>query len=233
VIAGACILVTWFIMAKVVPTFMNILDGLDTKLPPLTLMVRKVSTLAANPHVVIGLLVTIITLAYGFTQYRKTPQGQYRTDQLMLRVPVFGPLLRTFILARVSRGLAVMLRNGIPLDDALNITSGLAANEVYRRHFREIRRQAIDGQKMFPVMAAVPRDFPEQYWLQFRAAEEKAKLKETLNYLGEMYNDEVTSAVESLTATLEPFLMIFLGGVVGVIVVSVFLPMTTMMEALQ
>jgi type IV pilus assembly protein PilC len=233
VIALACLLVTYFIMAKVVPTFMGILDGLNTELPPLTLMVKKVSGLAANPYITVALIASVVGLTYAVMQYRKTPSGRYRTDEVALRAPVFGPLLRTFILARVSRGLSVMLRNGIPLDDALQITGGLAANEVYRKHFQEIRRQAIDGQKMFPVMAAAPAHFPEQYWLQFRAAEEKAKLKETLDYLGEMYNDEVTNAVESLTATIEPFLMIFLGGVVGVIVVSVFLPMTTMMQALQ
>lgn len=64
-------------------------------------------------------------------------------------------------------------------------------------------------------MAYHPKQFPEQYWLQFRAAEDKSKLKETLNYLGEMYNDEVTTQVEGLTTAIEPILIVFLGGVVG------------------
>ena len=177
----------------------------------------------------VGVIVGIVLL---FRWYRSTPDGHYRIDEWILRLPLVGPMTRTFILARVSRGLSVMLKNSIHLDDALSITAQLAANDVYQKHFREMRAQAIDGLPMFPVMAGHPKQFPEQYWLQFRAAEDKSKLKETLNYLGEMYNDEVTTQVEGLTTAIEPILIVFLGGVVGVIVVSVFLPMTTMMNSI-
>lgn len=232
IIMAACFIVTYFIMAKVVPTFMGILDGLKAELPPLTKVVKSISELASNPLVTLGVVGVIVGIVLLFRWYRSTPDGHYRIDEWILRLPLVGPMTRTFILARVSRGLSVMLKNSIPLDDALSITAQLAANDVYQKHFREMRAQAIDGLPMFPVMAGHPKQFPEQYWLQFRAAEDKSKLKETLNYLGEMYNDEVTTQVEGLTTAIEPILIVFLGGVVGVIVVSVFLPMTTMMNSL-
>lgn len=233
IIALACIVVTYFIMARVVPTFMGILDGLNAELPPLTRAVRTVSQLAANPIFTVGLLLIVGAIVFAVINYRKTPQGLYATDKAMLNLPVVGPLLKTFTLARISRSLSVMVRNGIPMHEAIRISAGIASNAVYAGHLQEMREIFVKGDKIYPVMMQHEKEFPEQYWLQFRAAEEKNSLPETLNYLGEIYNDEVTSQVESLTTIIEPFLMIFLGVIVGVIVVSVFLPMTTMMNALQ
>lgn len=233
IITLACVVVTYFIMARVVPTFMGILTGLGAELPPLTRAVQAVSNVASNPVFTLGLIAAVVAAVLAVTQYRKTEGGRLKLDGLVLRLPVFGPLLKMFILARLSRSLSVMMSNSIPLDAALKIAGSVAANEVYRRHLLDMQRAVEDGTPMGPVLAQHPREFPEQFSLQFRAAEEKANLKETLKYLGEVYNDEVTSAVESLTSTIEPLLMVVLGGVVGVIVISVFLPMTTMMNALQ
>lgn len=233
IIMIACVVVTYFIMANVVPTFMKILDGLHTPLPPLTQAVRTVSETVSNPLVTLGLIAGIAAGVYSLLEYRKTPKGKLQLDLITLRLPILGPLTRTFILARISRSIAVMLKNGIPLDETLSISASVAANEVYAGHLRAIRSAVIDGNRMYPLMQQHPKDFPEQFALQFRAAEEKANLKETLHYLGEVYNDEVTAAVESLTATIEPLLMIVLGSVVGVIVISVFLPMSSMMNALS
>lgn len=233
IIMAACIVVTYFIMANVVPTFMKILTGMNAELPPITLAVKNFSELVANPVFTLGVIAIIVGLVYAVMQYRKTPAGRLVTDRLLLRAPILGPLMRTFILARLSRAMAVMLKNSIPLADTLLIAASIAANEVYAGHLRDMRTAAINGTRMYPVMIQAPKEFPEQFALQFKAAEEKAKLKETLLYLGEVYNDEVTSAVESLTATIEPVLMIFLGSVVGVIVISVFLPMSAMMSALS
>ena len=178
-------------------------------------------------------MAVIAAIIIAIATYRKTPEGRYVTDQAMLRAPILGPMLRTFILARISRSMSVMLRNEIPMEEALKIAGGIASNAVYERHLKEMRDEFMKGEPMYPVMMQAEKDFPEQYWLQFRAAEEKKGLKETLEYLGEIYNDDVTNQVESITTVIEPVLMVFLGGVVGVIVVSVFLPMTTMMDALQ
>ena len=86
---------------------------------------------------------------------------------------------------------------------------------------------------MYGIVAQYPKEFPEVFGLQFRAAEEKQSLKVTLQFVSDLYESEVQSKVESLGAALEPFLMVFLGGIVGIIVFAVFLPMTTMMDALQ
>lgn len=233
IIGLVCVIVTYFIMARVVPTFMGILDGLKAELPPLTRMVQQVSQLASSPLVTGLLVLGVVGLLLAVRQARRSPAGQYRYDRALLRLPIVGPLLRTFILARVSKGVAVMLRNQIPLDQTLAIASTLAANEVYRRHFLEMRGQTIIGERMFPVMARSPKDFPEAYWAQFQVAEEQGTLTTSLAYLGGMYDDEVTALVEGLTAAVEPLLMIFLGGVVGIVVISVFLPMATMIDALQ
>lgn len=233
IIMLACIIVTYFIMARVVPTFMGILDNLKADLPPLTKAVKNISEFLANPMTTITILGLIGGLTYALIMYRRTPTGRLNTDRALLRTPIVGNIVRTFILARVSRSVAVMLRNNIPIDQALVIAGNVATNEVYARHIATMRDQVINGFPMFPVLMQNPKAFPEQFALQFRSGEERSTLKDTLGYLADIYNDEVTSVVESLTATMEPVLMGVLGSVVGVIVVSVFLPMTTMMDALQ
>ncbi|GGR30544.1 type II secretion system F family protein [Deinococcus ruber] len=233
IIMVACIVVTYFIMGNVVPTFMKILDGLHAELPPLTKAVKAISEVASNPLYTAGILLVLGLTVYSVLQYRKTPAGKLNTDTLLLRLIIVGPLLRTFILARISRSISVMLKNDIPLPETLQIAASIAGNALYAQHMHEICEAALVGNRMYPVLLQYPKEFPEQFALQFKAAEEKANLKETLSYLGEVYNDEVTNQVESLTATIEPVLMVMLGSVVGVIVVSVFLPMTSMMQALE
>ncbi|GGR32662.1 type II secretion system F family protein [Deinococcus ruber] len=233
IIMVACLIVTYFIMSNVVPTFMKILDGLHAELPPITKMVKTVSELASNPLVTLAILLIISGIYFAIRAYRSTPAGKLKTDTLLLRLFVVGPLMQTFILARMSRAIAVMLANQIPLANTLQLSGAIAGNAMYAQHMREVRRAAIDGHKMAPVLMRYPKEFPEQYTLQFRAAENNARLDETLIYLGEIYNDEVTTKVEALTTALEPFLMVFLGVVVGTIVVAVFLPMTSMMQALE
>ncbi|MEW6420116.1 MAG: type II secretion system F family protein [Deinococcota bacterium] len=151
----------------------------------------------------------------------------------MLRMPVFGPLLRGFILARFSRALAVMLRNGVPTVEALQIAAAVAKDEVYRQHIQLMRLNVVEGTPMFSVLLQHPRDFPEAYMQQFRAAEEKSILNNSMVYLGEILNDEVTTSAEGLAAAIEPLMMVALGVVVGVLVLAVFSPMTTMLRALQ
>jgi type IV pilus assembly protein PilC len=233
IIGALCLVVTYFIMAKVVPTFMKILDQLNTPLPPLTAAVKALSDLLSNPYFTVGLLLGLGSLIYGGMQYRKTPRGKLQFDRLMLRLPVVGPLLKTFTLARYSKAVAVMLKNRIPLQDTLTIGSGIASNEVYRALVLEMRAQVIIGEPMWHIMQEHPKAFPELYWSQYRVAEEQQSLPDTLAYLGALYDDEVDSTVEGLTTAIEPFLIMFLGGVVGVIVVSVFLPMATMIGSLS
>lgn len=233
IILVACIGVVYYIMGHVVPTFMDILKGLNAPLPPLTAAVKSVSEVASNPLFTLGIVGVIAGLVYALFQYRKTPAGRYNIDLLTLKAPVLGPLMRTFVLARLSRGIAVMMGNSIPLNETLTIAANIANNEVYRRHILTIRSEVEIGEQMYPVMAAAPKDWPEQFWRQFRAGEEKKNLQPTLLYLGDMYNDEVTMKVEGLTTAIEPILMIFLGGMVGMILMAVFLPMTTMMNSLM
>lgn len=233
IILIVCIGVIYYIMGHVVPTFMDILKGLNAELPPLTLAVKSASELIANPLVALGSITAVAAGIYLLNQYRKTSEGRYNIDRLMLKAPVLGPLIRTFVLARISRGIAVMMGNGIPLDETLTIGASIANNEVYRRYLIAIRSEVELGEQMYPVMAAAPKDWPEEYWRQFKIGEEKKSLQATLSYLGGMYNDEVSLKVEGLATAIEPLLMIFLGGLVGVILVSVFLPMTTMMNSLM
>lgn len=230
VITLACVVVTYFIMARVVPTFMKILTDLNAELPPLTRAVKTVSGVLGNPLFFGGLLLSLIACSYLFRRYRQTREGHLIIDRLMLRLPIAGPLLKTFILARVSRGLSVMLRNDIGILEALDITSQVAANDVYKQHLQEMRSLVQLGRPMHPVLFQYPKEFSEQFALQFKSAEEQATVKDMLQYLSEIYNEEVTSAVESLTTAIEPLMIVFLGTLVALIVASVFLPMTTMMN---
>jgi type IV pilus assembly protein PilC len=226
-------LVSYYITARVVPTFMGILDGLDADLPPLTLAVKAVSELVSRPDFTLLLAGTITFGVLSFNRYRKTPQGKAAVDRLVLRLPVAGNLMRTFILARFSRSFAVMLRNGVPTVEALLICASVAENEVYRKYIHDMRRNHTQGLPMYPVLLAAEKHFPDAYTQQFKAAEEKSILKSNLQYLGDMLNSEVTNQAEGLASSIEPLIMVLLGGVVGILVLAVFGPMTNMIGALQ
>jgi len=172
-----------------------------------------------------GLIVlgAIVFFAVAIVQIRRTNKGKYALDKILLRLPIFGILLRKAAIAKFTRTLGTLVSSGVPILDGLEITAKTAGNKVIERAIYEVRTAVSEGKTISePLMKA--KVFPPMVNHMIAVGESTGALDAMLSKIAEFYDDEVDAAVSNLTSMIEPLLMVFLGGSVGFIVVSMYLP---------
>ena len=218
-IAVICIAV---IMIFVVPTFAKMFTQMGGTLPLPTLFVMKMSNFLAGMG---GLLsgLTIVAFIIALKQVRKTEKGQAVTDRIMLKLPIFGILLKKVAVAKFTRTLGTLISSGVPILDGLEITAKTAGNKVIEYAVLDIRQAVSEGKTLAePLMKA--KVFPPMVTHMISVGEATGALDSMMNKIADFYDDEVDDAVNNLTAMMEPMLMVFLGGSVGFIVIAMYLP---------
>jgi len=218
-IAVICIAV---IMIFVVPTFAKMFTQMGGTLPLPTLFVMKMSSFLAGWG---GLLsgLAIVAVIVAIKQIRKTEKGQAVTDRIMLRLPIFGILLRKVAVAKFTRTLGTLISSGVPILDGLEITAKTAGNKIIEYAVLDIRQAVSEGKTLAePLMKA--KVFPPMVTHMISVGEATGALDSMMNKIADFYDDEVDDAVNNLTAMMEPMLMVFLGGSVGFIVIAMYLP---------
>ena len=161
---------------------------------------------------------------FGFMyMYRRSTKLQYTMDRLLLKVPVVGNVLHNSSIARFARTLAVTFKAGVPLVEALDIVSGATGNQVYEKAVHEIRDDVAVGYQLNVAMKQVNL-FPHMVTQMAAIGEEAGALDTMLFKVAEFYEEEVNNAVDALSSLLEPMIMIFIGGVVGCMVIGMYLP---------
>jgi type IV pilus assembly protein PilC len=218
-IAVICIAV---IMIFVVPTFAKMFTQMGGTLPLPTLFVMKLSSFLAG---IGGLLsgMAIVAFIIALKQIRKTEKGQAITDKIMLRLPIFGILLKKVAVAKFTRTLGTLISSGVPILDGLDITAKTAGNKVIEYAVLDIRQAVSEGKTLAePLMKA--KVFPPMVTHMISVGEATGALDSMMNKIADFYDDEVDAAVNNLTAMMEPMLMVFLGGSVGFIVIAMYLP---------
>ncbi|TET18546.1 MAG: type II secretion system F family protein [Candidatus Cloacimonadota bacterium] len=206
----------------VIPIFANMYSGMGAELPGLTKVIMDISSglrkwwwLAGG--IMVGLF--IITRIY----YR-TSNGRLVIDRLMLRVPVFGDLLRKTALARFSRTLSTLLSSGVNILDALEITAKTSGNKVVENAIMNARASIKEGETIAAPLAVEKQVFPPMVIQMVSIGEATGGIDDMLNKVADFYESEVDQAVENLMAALEPIIIVVLGAVIGVIVVAMYLP---------
>jgi type IV pilus assembly protein PilC len=218
-IAVICIAI---IMIFVVPTFAKMFTTMGGTLPLPTLFVMKMSGFLAGLG---GLLsgLSIVAFIVALKQIRKTEKGQAVTDKIMLKLPIFGILLKKVAVAKFTRTLGTLISSGVPILDGLEITAKTAGNKVIEYAVMDIRQAVSEGKTLAePLMKA--KVFPPMVTHMISVGEATGALDSMMNKIADFYDDEVDSAVNNLTAMMEPMLMVFLGGSVGFIVIAMYLP---------
>jgi type IV pilus assembly protein PilC len=191
-------------------------------LPLPTLFVMKMSSFLAGMG---GLLsgLAIVAFIVGLKQVRKTEKGLAATDKILLRLPVFGVLLKKVAVAKFTRTLGTLISSGVPILDGLEITAKTAGNKVIEYAVLDIRQAVSEGKTLAePLMKA--KVFPPMVTHMISVGEATGALDSMMNKIADFYDDEVDDAVNNLTAMMEPMLMVFLGGSVGFIVIAMYLP---------
>ncbi len=205
----------------VIPIFAKMYQGVGRELPTMTQLVIKISDfmkVAALP-----LLIGFVLLFTIIRRWHKTESGAKAMDPLFLKVPVFGDLIRKQAIARFSRTLSTLLSSGVPIIDALEITAKSAGNWVIEDAILKARVSIKGGENIADPLGKTAV-FPPMVTQMIAIGEASGGLDEMLSKVADFYDAEVDQAVENLTNALEPIIMVVLGGVVGFLVISMYLP---------
>lgn len=224
------ILIMTLIMWKVVPVFQEIFEGLGGDLPVLTKFVIACSNFVRDRWYVV--LAAVVGLVIVFIQWGKTKPGRYQIDSLKLKLPIFGPLLLKVAIARFSRSLGTLMRAGVNILGALEITAKTSGNVVIEEAVNRTRIHIQSGEGITkPLIESGV--FPPMVTRMIEVGERTGALENMLHKIAEYYEDQVDAAVSGLTSLIEPLLIIVLGSIIGLIVISMFLPLIKMLELVQ
>src|SRR5829696_1182737 len=221
------------IMIVVIPQFEQIFIGLlgaGEALPLPTRIVMGISGFLAGWGG-LGLLVGIICSAIGIRTYYKTEKGRWQIDALLLKTPIFGSILRKVAVARFSRILSTLLSSGVPILQSLDITAKTAGNVIIEDAILKVRAGVERGENFVDPLKA-SKVFPHMVGQMIGVGEQTGALDAMLGKIADFYEEEVDSAIADLLALIEPALIAFLGVTIGGIVVSMYLPLFTLIGKL-
>jgi len=217
------------IMVFIIPKFEQMFREMGVELPGLTKGLIMVST---NLHQR-WYLIPIIPFSFfaGYKIIAAIPAGKYALDFLKFKVPVFGPIINKSAVSRFARTLGTLIASGVPILEALNIVRETAGNELMSRAIANIHDSIREGESIAePLRQAKVCD--EMVVNMIDVGEETGDLDKMLMKVADTYDEEVDVAVEGMTTLIEPFMIVFLGGAVGTIVISLFLPLIKLMGSL-
>ncbi len=221
------------IMVVVIPQFEQIFLGLlgpGELLPLPTRIVMAFSNFLAGWGG-LALLVALIGSAVGVNFYYKTPKGRHVIDALLLKAPIFGSILRKIAVARFSRILSTLLSSGVPILQSLEITAKTAGNVIIEDAIMKVRAGVERGESFVEPLKAT-EVFPHMVGQMVGVGEQTGALDAMLGKIADFYEDEVDSAIADLLALIEPALIAFLGITIGSIVISMYLPLFTLIGKL-
>jgi len=216
------------LMIFVIPTFKDMFEQFGSSLPAPTQMVVSLSAFFRGYwYFMVGL---IIALIIAFKATARNEKGRYYLDSFALKLPVFGPLIRKVAVAKFTRTLGTMISSGVPIMDGLDITSRTAGNVIIENAIKSVRSAISEGQSMAEPLGA-SGIFPGMVVQMISVGEATGAMDQMLSKIADFYDEEVDAAVDALTSSLEPILMVFLGGVIGFVVVAMYLPIFKMASA--
>jgi type IV pilus assembly protein PilC len=228
-IVGVAIAVTSILLVFVVPMFQEMFSGSGTALPLPTQILVDISYIVK--HYIIYIILVVIGFVVGFVYFYRTPVGRALVDDTLLKVPVFGGLVKKVAVARFTRTLGTMISSGVPIMDALEITAKTAGNKTVERDVLMTRTGISEGKTLAEPMSQ-SRVFPPMVVQMVAVGEATGNMDAMLNKIADFYDQEVDDAVSALTSLLEPMLMVFLGIVVGGMVIALYLPIFNMADTL-
>ncbi|MFH1018179.1 MAG: type II secretion system F family protein [Pseudomonadota bacterium] len=215
-------IVVAILLGWVIPVFENMFrEFANAELPAATLIVIKISR--SFKAFFLPLVGVIVAGIFGFKYFYATPKGRLATDHFLLKLPIFGSLLRKVAVARFSRTLGTMITSGVPILEALDIVAKAAGNKVIENAIMETRASISEGKTM-----AEPLEesgvFPPMVCQMISVGEATGAMDTMLNKIADFYDDEVDAAVDAMTSLMEPVMMVFLGVIIGGLVVAMYLP---------
>jgi type IV pilus assembly protein PilC len=227
VAGGVITLLLW----KVVPIFATLFAGLGVDLPLPTKIVIALSNFVGS---VFGflILVAFAGVLFGLKVWYGTPQGRFVLDTIILKLPVLGILMRKIAVARFTRTLGTLISSGVPILEGLDITAKTAGNAVVERALQQVRKSLEEGKSLTEPLKE-SEVFPGMVTQMIAVGEQTGAMDAMLQKIADFYEEEVDAAVKDLLTALEPIMIVFLGVVVGGVVISMYLPLFSLIGKLS
>lgn len=213
------------------PQFAGILTQLGGELPLITRILIGISDFLRYQWYLLILIIGITVGSIVF--YYRTPNGQHVIDRFLLKIPIFGTLIQKTSIASFSSTFGLLLKSGVNIIESLEITKGTAGNIIVQDVLSEAKEAVQRGEQISDTLVKHPVVFPPLVTSMIAIGEETGAIDNMLEKIAAFYEREVDEAVDSLTAALEPALIVFLGVVVGFIVAGMFLPMFAIIGSLS
>ncbi|MFA4910786.1 MAG: type II secretion system F family protein [Desulfobacteria bacterium] len=228
-ILGVAVVVVVVLLLFVIPVFQKMFAEFGAALPVPTQIVIKISDILKSS--IIYIAGSLFALGFAFKKFHNTEKGKTIIDDFVLKLPVFGPLIRKAAVAKFTRTLGTMISSGVPILDGLDITAKTAGNKTVERSIYYTKAGISEGRTIAEPLAE-SKVFPPMVVRMIAVGEATGALDAMLAKIADFYDDEVDAAVDTLTAMLEPMLMVFLGVVLGGLVVAMYLPIFKMAAAI-
>jgi type IV pilus assembly protein PilC len=213
--------VTVVLLVFVTPTFEKMFKDFGGAMPgPTQFLIDLSHGLIDNWYLFVGIPISLVAAFKGFVGH---PKGRAAWDAFVLKVPLFGPLVRKIAVARFTRTLGTMISSGVPILDALEIVAKSSGNKTIEKAVLFVRAKISEGKNMASPLADA-KVFPPMVVQMIGVGEATGAMDQMLAKIADFYDDEVDVAVSALTSMIEPFMMVFLGGVVGGFLVAMYLP---------
>lgn len=224
------IIMLMVLFSFVLPKFEEIFTGMDVELPPVTAAMFNFGDFMQASWWIICLVVAGIWL--GIKQWYKTPNGRYKLDYMKLKLPIVGELSLKMSIARFTRTFGTLINSGVPMLRSLEIVGETMNNAVLTAAIDQTRSSIREGQKLSDPLAK-SNLFPTMVTCMIDVGEESGRLSEMLVKVGDFYDSEVEATVKGLTSMIEPALIMFMGGIVGFIAISVMTPIFKLVNSVK
>ena len=223
------VIVLGIILVFVIPVFQEMFSDLGGELPVPTQIVVRISEIVKSKilYIIIGLGL----LGFALKKFYATEKGQDTVDDLLLKIPVFGELLRKVAVAKFTRTMGTMLASGVAILEALDIVAKTSGNRTIERAIYDVRSGIAEGRTMADPLAE-SGVFPAMVCQMISVGESTGALDAMLEKIADFYDEEVDQAVDNLTSLIEPFMLVFLGVTIGGLVVAMYLPIFKMAGAI-
>lgn len=222
-------LIIFFVMLTfILPKFSQLFGRLGGELPAYTQFLINISNTLRSPWILV-IIGAVVFIFFVIKSIYATPSGRYNIDNILLHVPIFGDLLKKVAVARFTRTFGTLVRSGVPILSALEIVEESAGNAVLAKVVAEVRSEVNQGGSISDPLSR-SKLFPQMVVSMISIGEETGELDAMLTKIADFYDIEVETAVSAMTSLLEPMMIVVLGGMVGAVIVGMYLPMFKIFE---
>jgi len=229
-VLGIAASVITLLLWKVVPVFVDLFNGMDVDLPLPTRIVIALSNFVGSIY---GLMLFVFFIAFAVVikLWYGTPQGRFAIDTILLKLPVVGMVLRKIAVARFTRTLGTLISSGVPILEGLDITARSSGNAVVEKAIAQTRKAVEAGRSLVEPLKETDV-FPGMVTQMIGVGEQTGAMDAMLQKIADFYEDEVDAAVKDMLTAIEPIMIVFLGVIVGGVVISMYLPLFSLIAKL-